>query len=258
MQLVPAATDEVNLVDARILVARGGVWDCADTRRGLDVGWPRRIASLVSQIMNPKDAADPLAAPGNPVGALHPLVSAGHLQEGEALHCHRPAAGLVHEARVANGGIRLDDGRWFARLSGALTALGHRHQNGWEHWFRARDGVRLSALRTAVGIHSAVRASGPGGPDLATLVAADILRTGDQLRYVRRIKGEVHTARVLEDGQLQLSDGSRHRTPSAAIRAACKEKVSEGWRTWRRVKDDRTLQELREDYRANQEKKSSL
>ncbi|OAP22777.1 hypothetical protein A4R44_06238 [Amycolatopsis sp. M39] len=36
-------------------------------------------------------------------------------------------------------------------------------------------------------------------------------------------------------------------TSFAAIRAACDEKVSEGWRTRRRVEEDCTLLELRED-----------
>ncbi|SFO04631.1 hypothetical protein [Amycolatopsis rubida] len=256
VQLIPAATAQENLVDARILVARDGAWECAETRRGPDVGWPSLIAPLVAEIMNREAVADPAAAPERTVGALHPLVSAGHLRDGEALRCRRPANGLVHEARVADGGIRFDDGRWFAQPSGALTALGYLHQNGWEYWFRARDGARLSSLRTAVGIQVAVHKPGPRGPDLATLVAAGIVQVGDELRYFRRLKGEVHTARVLADGQLQLADGSRHRTPSAAIRAACNGKISEGWRTWRRVKDDRTLLELREEYTASQEKKS--
>ncbi|MBB2500421.1 restriction system modified-DNA reader domain-containing protein [Amycolatopsis echigonensis] len=80
-----------------------------------------------------------------------------------------------------------------------------------------------------------------------------LVQPGDQLRYVRRAKGEVHTARVLEDDQLKLADGTRHRTPPAAVRAACDGKVSEGWRTWRRVKDGRTLLELCEDANAGRE-----
>jgi hypothetical protein len=45
------------------------------------------------------------------------------------------------------GAMELDDGRIFESPSGAARALAGYEVNGWRSWSRARDGVRLAALR---------------------------------------------------------------------------------------------------------------
>ena len=194
---------------------------------------------------------DPLARPAvdERFGVLRDMVSAGLLHEGEKLLCLRPGTGVRYEAHVVDGGIQLPDGRWFARPSGALTALGYRHQNGWHYWCRARDGVALSKIRMTPSRRSpALRLQRRHDPHLFSMVADGTLCAGDELRYVQPRKGVVHVAYVLADGQLQIGDGRRFPTPAAAINA-CHGSLTEGWRTWRRVSDNRTLGELREEHR---------
>ena len=117
----------------------------------------------------------------------------------------RPGTGVRYEAHVVDGGIQLPDGRWFARPSGALTALGYRHQNGWRYWCRARDGIALSEIRLAPTRRASSRQRGCE-PQLIDMVADGTLRAGDELRYVQPRKGIVHIAHVLADGQVQLAD----------------------------------------------------
>lgn len=82
------------------------------------------------------------------------------------------------------------------------------------------------------------------------MLADGTLTAGDELCYVRRVKGELHIAHILADGRLQLADGSCHSSLSAAVSAACKGKVTEGWNTRRRAKDGRTMAELRDKHLA--------
>jgi hypothetical protein len=48
------------------------------------------------------------------------------------------------------GTLLLADGRTFVNPSGAITALGGRHQNGWKTWKRTTDGHALGDLRAAL------------------------------------------------------------------------------------------------------------
>jgi hypothetical protein len=183
-----------------------------------------------------------------PVGVLAPIVSAGMLHEGEALLCLRPATSARYEAKVVNGGIQLPDGRWFKAPSGALSALGFHHQNGWHYWLRARDGAPLSRLRITAPAQTTTRDPARKKVQVKALLTDGSLHPGDELRFARPYLGVVHAARVLADGQLQLGDGHCYPTPAAAVAAVTDGKVTDGWGSWRRVQDDRTLAELRHDH----------
>jgi len=54
-----------------------------------------------------------------------------------------------HTARIrSDGALILADSRVFANPSGATTALGGNHQNGWSAFRRTPDGRTLGELRT--------------------------------------------------------------------------------------------------------------
>ena len=241
--------DNRAFVDVDVLIARAGQWERAATWSGMDAQWPHRIAPTVIRLMacDARPAIEPPAPAGanGRFGALRELVSAGSLRDGEKLVCARPGTGVRYEAHVVDGGLQLPDGRWFARPSGALTALGYRNQNGWYYWCRARDGVPLSEFRQA----PLPRTPYQREPHLLAMVSDGILNAGDELRFVQPRKGIVRKAQVLSDGRLRLDDGSCHATPSATIAAASNGTVTEGWRTWHRASDNRTLADLRDEHR---------
>lgn len=239
-------------LEVDVMLAQGGRWATVGTWTGIDANWPHRIAATVTRLMHSDsgpviDPTTPAEAAGR-FGALRDMVSAGRLHEGEKLLCLRPGTGVRYEANVVEGGIQLPDGRWFARPSGALAALGYRHQNGWVYWSHARDGVTLSGIRLAPTRRASSRRR-EREPQLIGMVTDGTLNVGDELRYVQPRKGIVHTAHVLADGQLQLDNGRRYPTPAAAINAACHGALTDGWRTWRRTSDNRTLAELRDEHR---------
>ena len=119
-------------------------------------------------------------------------------------------------------------------------------------------GVEQAAKHAGTTATASVRRNLPIPPSLASGQArrrptsgplrAWRLQCGALFQYVCRSTGEVQIAHVLADGQLQLADGSRHHTPGAAIKLACKERIADGWRTWRRTTDNRTLAELRDGH----------
>jgi len=241
--------DQQSFINVDVLIAREGTWKRVETWTGTDAGWPHRIAPAVTRLMRyVGPILEPLAPPavGGRFGVLRDMVSAGLLHEGEKLVCLRPGAGTHYEAHVVDGGIQLPDGRWFARPSGALTALGYKHQNGWNYWSRARDGVPLADLRVTPS--PPTRRTQRRKPQLRGMLADGTLRAGDELHFVQPRKGIVHRACVLADGRLQLADGRICATPSAAL-TACHGSMTAGWQAWRRVSDNRTLDELREEHR---------
>ncbi|WP_143467074.1 hypothetical protein [Lentzea kentuckyensis] len=243
------STDVSTSMNVGVWLAQGGSWALVGTWTGLGAGWPDLVAPTVIRLMqcdtSPVDELPTRTSLNGRFGALRDMVSAGLLHDGEKLLCARPGSGVRYDAHVIDGGIQLPDGRWYARPSGALTALGYRHQNGWTSWYRARDGVPLSEIRLTP---PRARHRQQGKPQLHHMLADGTLHAGDELRFVQPRKGIVHTALVLADGQIQLQDGRLFPTPAAAI-VACHPSVTDGWRTWRRVSDNRTLAELRDEHR---------
>lgn len=86
-------------------------------------------------------------------GKLLLLLRASELKPGDELIWRRPQLGEVHRATVlANGCIRLADGRIATSLSGACRTLTNTSVDGWEEWRRASDDARLGDLRERAGI----------------------------------------------------------------------------------------------------------
>lgn len=81
-------------------------------------------------------------------GGIMDLLAAGLVRAGEEFTWDRPARGARHTARIhPDGTLVLADGRAYANPSGALTALGGNHQNGWKAWKRTTDGRAMGDLR---------------------------------------------------------------------------------------------------------------
>jgi hypothetical protein len=82
---------------------------------------------------------------------------------------------------------------------------------------------------------------------LAQLIQAGLLQPGEQLYWPRANKGQIHTATLTADGTLQLADGTHHANPSAAITALGLPN-NNGWKLWRRTRDNHTLDTTRQHY----------
>jgi CBS domain-containing protein len=67
---------------------------------------------------------------------------------------------------------------------------------------------------------------------IGDLVAAGLLRAGNQLTFERPRVGETHAARVTDDDQLELVDGQRFKSPSTAAIAAVGGGSFDGWHAW--------------------------
>ncbi|MYW05313.1 DUF4357 domain-containing protein [Streptomyces sp. SID3343] len=77
---------------------------------------------------------------------LAPFLNDGRLEAGQRLVWHRRNLKQTHHATVlANGNLRLDDGREFGSPSGAATEIAGNPQNGLKCW-ATEDGKRLSEL----------------------------------------------------------------------------------------------------------------
>ena len=81
------------------------------------------------------------------------------------------------------------------------------------------------------------------------LVDADLLRTGDRMKFARPRKGVTYFAVVVEGGRIALDDGSVFDTPSkaaaAAAAAAAGMQSVDGWRAWMVESTMTTLDALR-------------
>ena len=64
------------------------------------------------------------------------------------------------------------------------------------------------------------------------LVRAGIIPNGTELIWKRRVQGDVHSAKVLNDC-IQTSDGKLHKTPSGAARHLNYGKPIDGWKVWK-------------------------
>ena len=77
------------------------------------------------------------------------------------------------------------------------------------------------------------------------LVDADLLRTGDRMKFARPRKGVTYFAVVVEGGRIALDDGSVFDTPSKAAAAAAGMQSVDGWRAWMVESTMTTLDALR-------------
>jgi CBS domain-containing protein len=67
---------------------------------------------------------------------------------------------------------------------------------------------------------------------VSDLVNAGLLNAGTQLTFRRKRSGQAHLAQVTADGRIELSDGQRFKSPSAAAAAATGRGPYDGWTAW--------------------------
>lgn len=81
-------------------------------------------------------------------GGIVDLLTEGLIHPGEEFVWNRAGRGARHIAHIrSDGALVLTDGRAYTNPSGALTAVGGNHQNGWKTWKRTSDGHTLGDLR---------------------------------------------------------------------------------------------------------------
>ncbi|MEC3974951.1 hypothetical protein [Amycolatopsis sp. H20-H5] len=147
--------------DVEMLLAYQGRWQRVGQWQGLDDSWPSVVAPTAAAVMGLHgDACEaaiwsetppPLTSP--PLikwarGGIADLLDAGVVTAGEELVWDRRNVGVRHTARIRiDGSLVLADGRVYANPSGATTALGGNHQNGWGAFRRISDGRTLADLR---------------------------------------------------------------------------------------------------------------
>ncbi|MEV6712710.1 hypothetical protein AB0M48_11780 [Lentzea sp. NPDC051208] len=147
-------------VDVEMLLAHGNRWMRVGEWEGMDPRWPWTVAMTAAAIMGLHVEATetasfmPGATAGRPLrgwggnGGLVDLLATGLIHTGEEFIWDRPGRGARHTARInSDGTLVLVDGRAYVNPSGALTALGGKHQNGWKAWKRTSDGRTLGDLR---------------------------------------------------------------------------------------------------------------
>jgi len=150
--------------DVEMLLAHHGRWQRVDHWCGVDDRWPRVVAPTAAAVMGlHADATE--AAVGSPTpppsispplvrgarGGVAELLDAGVVTAGEELVWDRRNLGVRHTVHIrADGSLVLADGRVYANPSGATTALGGNHQNGWGMFRRVSDGRTLGDLRTGL------------------------------------------------------------------------------------------------------------
>jgi hypothetical protein len=70
-------------------------------------------------------------------------------------------------------------------------------------------------------------------PRISDLLEAGLLEPGEQLVFSRPKLREAFEGTVLEDGWIQIADGSKHNAPSPAAAAAAGIPSVNGWEAWR-------------------------
>jgi RAMA domain-containing protein len=156
-----SALPREDAADVEMLLAYEGRWQPVGQWRGVDERWPRVVAPTAAAVMGlHSDATEALARrdatppPMKPMlrwarGGIGELLDAGLVTAGDELVWNRRNLGVAHTARIrADGTLVLADGRVYANPSGATTALGGNHQNGWSAFRRTSDGRTLGDLRT--------------------------------------------------------------------------------------------------------------
>jgi len=82
---------------------------------------------------------------------------------------------------------------------------------------------------------------------LSDLIDADLLKSGERVRYSRPRMGESFVAEVLESGRLRLEDGGEYRSPSRAAVVAANMRAVDGWHAWLLESTGRSLDGLRQE-----------
>ena len=80
---------------------------------------------------------------------------------------------------------------------------------------------------------------------LQELLEAGYLQSGDKLIWNRRVSRSLHSGEITSSGEILLSDGTKHRTPSGAAKHLNGGKSVDGWLVWRLVRTSSPIGDLR-------------
>ncbi|WP_153278084.1 restriction system modified-DNA reader domain-containing protein [Saccharothrix syringae] len=83
-----------------------------------------------------------------------------------------------------------------------------------------------------------------GNGGIVDLLAAGLVRVGEEFTWNRPGRGARHTARIHSDGTLVLADGRAYANPSGAA-IALGGRNQNGWKAWKRTSDGHALGDLR-------------
>jgi hypothetical protein len=148
--------------DVEMLLAHHGRWQRVGRWYEVDDRWPHLVAPTAAAVMGLHcdlremaagfTAALPAISPPHITwarGGIAELLDAGLVTVGEEFVWNHRNHGVRHTVRIrAGGALALADGRVYANPSGAATALGGNHHNGWTAFRRTSDGRTLGDLRT--------------------------------------------------------------------------------------------------------------
>ncbi|PWW53130.1 hypothetical protein DFQ13_116120 [Actinokineospora spheciospongiae] len=158
-------SSDSDVVNVELLLAHEQRWRRVGFWALLDAHWPWTTAPTVAAIIelhtdaSEVDTSPSVTASPSPTGlrgyagngGIVDLLAAGLVRPGDEFCWDRPALGVCHTARInPDGRLRLADGQSYRNPSGATTALGGNHQNGWVTWKRTSDGVSLGDLRATL------------------------------------------------------------------------------------------------------------
>jgi len=147
--------------DVEMLLAYRGSWRRVGQWFGIDDGWPGVVDPAAAVTGLHGDATEaaiwsetPPSSTSSPLikwarGGIAELLDTGLVTAGEEVVWNRRNLGVRYTARIrVDGTLVLTDGRVFANPSGATTALGGNHQNGWTAFRRVSDERTLGDLQT--------------------------------------------------------------------------------------------------------------
>jgi len=80
---------------------------------------------------------------------------------------------------------------------------------------------------------------------LRDLLKAGLISSGDDLVWKKQNSSLTFTAKVLESGKIETSDGVAHASPSMAARHVNMGISTNGWRVWQVAKSKQSLSDLR-------------
>ena len=84
-------------------------------------------------------------------------------------------------------------------------------------------------------------------PNLRELVETGYLNVGEQLEWVRPIKGLRYTAVIGKHGIVITSDGVEHKSPSGAARHFYNKPI-DGWTAWKIIRNGKSLAQIRAQF----------
>lgn len=101
---------------------------------------------------------------------------------------------------------------------------------------RDSDGVNLAELSeaelTAAPESNALTARSDRRITIADIMRAGLLSSGTELTWARPRLGDIHRAKVTDDGRLMLEDGRLFDTPSRAAKEVAGVDAVDGWEAW--------------------------